>query len=209
MPALRPADGSVGEESGAHRKQPTTQSQGEQGAGILREAVPRDPQATRAAGAHAEVRFTFISLTKVKLFKTLHIPVKLPGFCHLKMRLEKIRSTIFHLSFGGWKLWGGNVLWLDQTTRFSLPVTFTMSLCQMWLHRSVWRLVLVLPRYNYDTGHAPPDPGAKFRQAGLSVWWTRSVRGSGSPIFDCVSLQAVKTLVIVGPCDVALGSTSG
>lgn len=55
LPALRPADGSVGEESGAHRKQPTTQSQGEQGARILRETVPRDPQATRAAGAHAEV----------------------------------------------------------------------------------------------------------------------------------------------------------
>lgn len=70
LPALRPADGSVGEESGAHRKQPTTQSQGEQGARILRETVPRDPQATRAAGAHAEVGlFHFLFFFKeVKLF---------------------------------------------------------------------------------------------------------------------------------------------
>lgn len=55
LPALWPANGSLGEEGGAHRKQPAAQSQGEQGAGVLRETVPRDPQAKRAAGADAEV----------------------------------------------------------------------------------------------------------------------------------------------------------
>lgn len=79
-----------------------------------------------------------------------------------------------------------------------------MSLCQMWLHRFVWCLVLAWPRYKYNAGHTPPDlgvlsaksEGAKFRQGRLSVWWTRSVRGSRSPIFDSVSLQAVKTSVM-------------
>lgn len=56
LPALRPADGSVGEEGGANGEQPQTQSQGEQNAGVLRKAVPRDPQAERAAGALPEVK---------------------------------------------------------------------------------------------------------------------------------------------------------
>lgn len=43
LSALRPADGGLGEEGGAHGEQPQTQSQGEQNTRVLREAVPRDP----------------------------------------------------------------------------------------------------------------------------------------------------------------------
>lgn len=45
----------MGEEGGAHRKQPAAPSEREQSARVLREAVPRDSQAARAAGTHAEV----------------------------------------------------------------------------------------------------------------------------------------------------------
>lgn len=64
----------MGEEGGAHRKQPAAPSQGEQGAGVLRETVPRDPQAARAAGAHAEVRsqdyFFFFLSPVVEVFRS-------------------------------------------------------------------------------------------------------------------------------------------
>lgn len=55
LPALWPVDGSVGEEGGANGEQPSTQSQGEQDTGVLWKAIPRDPQAERAAGALPEV----------------------------------------------------------------------------------------------------------------------------------------------------------
>lgn len=55
LPALWPADGSLGEEGGADGEQPQAQGQGEQDARVLREAVPRDPEAAGAAGALPEV----------------------------------------------------------------------------------------------------------------------------------------------------------
>lgn len=55
LPALWPADGSVGEEGGADGEQPQAQGQGQQDSGVLREAVPRDPKAEGAAGALPEV----------------------------------------------------------------------------------------------------------------------------------------------------------
>lgn len=55
LPALRSANGGLGEESRAHREQPTPKSEREQSTGVLRKAVPRDPQAERDAGAHADV----------------------------------------------------------------------------------------------------------------------------------------------------------
>lgn len=55
LPALWPADGSVGEEGGANGEQPQTQSQGEQDTGVLWKAIPWDTQAERAAGALPEV----------------------------------------------------------------------------------------------------------------------------------------------------------
>lgn len=73
LSTLRPADGSLGEESRTHWKQPAAQSQGEQGARILRETVPRDPQTARATGAHAEVRsqdFFFFFSAAVEVFKS-------------------------------------------------------------------------------------------------------------------------------------------
>lgn len=55
LPALWPADGSMGEEGGANGEQPQTQSQGEQDTGVLWEAISWDPQAERAARALPEV----------------------------------------------------------------------------------------------------------------------------------------------------------
>lgn len=82
LPALRPADGSLGEEGGADGEQPQAQGQGEQDAGVLREAVPRDPEAAGAAGALPEVtcwkrrhwfikcsRTAFVLFTCFTLFK--------------------------------------------------------------------------------------------------------------------------------------------
>lgn len=56
LPALWPADGSMGEEGGENGEQPQTQSQGEQNTGVLWKAIPRDPQAERAAGTLPEVK---------------------------------------------------------------------------------------------------------------------------------------------------------
>ena len=56
LPALRPADGGLGEEGGADGEQPAAESQGDADARVLREAVPRDPQAAGAAGALPEVK---------------------------------------------------------------------------------------------------------------------------------------------------------
>jgi len=55
LPALRPADGGLGEEGGEDGEQPAAEGQGQPHTGILREAVPRDPQAAGAAGTLPEV----------------------------------------------------------------------------------------------------------------------------------------------------------
>lgn len=124
------------------------------------------------------------------------------------MRLKKIRSTIFHLSFEG-GIWGFSRLemcycWirlLDFLCQWPSQCHYVRCGFIDLFGVLFWRghatsITLATPRLISaccrQRARAQNSDRPEFR----CVWWTRSVRGSRSPIFDSVSLQAVKTSVM-------------